>query len=220
MIVLVFIILFIALGIGGFMLYGNYQMSKIPGLTFDETLAYTTKDNPDAVITVGIIKNGEISYKVYGENAKELPAEPHTYEIGSLTKTFTAALIEKAVTEGKINKDDTIDRYLSLPKGNEYPTIKELLTHASGYKEYYFESPMITNFFTGRNDFYGITDEMVLDKAGGINLEKESYDFCYSNYGYAILGQVLEAVYDTDYTSLVNDFVQKELGLTNTKISE
>lgn len=123
MIVIISVILFIVLGIGGVMIYGKYQMSKIPGLTFEEALAYTTKDNPDAVITVGMIKDGEISYKVYGENGRELPAQPHVYEIGSLTKTFTAALIEKAITEGKINMDDTIDQHLSLPKGNEYPTI-------------------------------------------------------------------------------------------------
>lgn len=79
---------------------------------------------------------------------------------------------------------------------------------------------MITNFFVGRNDFYGITDEMVLEKASGINLEKENYDFCYSNYGYAILGEIIETIYDTDYTSLINDFVLRELGLTNTKVSD
>ena len=64
-------------------------MSKVPELTFAEALEYTTSDNPDAVITVGIIKNGQTSYKVYGENGKELNADLHTYEIGSLTKTFT-----------------------------------------------------------------------------------------------------------------------------------
>lgn len=62
--------------------YSKYQMSKIPGLSFRETLAYTTKDNRSAVITVGIIKNGNASYTVYGENGKELPKELHTYEIG------------------------------------------------------------------------------------------------------------------------------------------
>ena len=46
-------------------------------------------ENADAVITVGIVKDGQISYKVYGENGKELPAELHTYESGSLTKTFS-----------------------------------------------------------------------------------------------------------------------------------
>ena len=39
------------------------MMHKIPGLTFEETPAYTTKDTPEAVITVGIIKDGQTSYK-------------------------------------------------------------------------------------------------------------------------------------------------------------
>lgn len=208
-----------ALGLGGFMIYGSHQMNKLPRLTFNEALEYTTKNNPDAVISVGIIKDGQISYKVYGNNGKELPTELHTYEIGSLTKTFTAALINKAISERKIDMEDTIDNYLSLPSGNEYPTIKELLTHTSGYNGCYFESPMIANFLVGKNDFYGITKEMVLDKASDLSLDQESYGFNYSNYGYAILGLVLESVYDTDYKTLVNDFAQNELGLTNTKIS-
>lgn len=72
----------------------------------------------------------------------------------------------------------------------------------------------------GRNDFCGITKEMVLDKTSNLNMDRESYSFTYSNYGYAVLGLVLEAVYDTDYTTLVNDFLQNGLGLTDTKISD
>lgn len=156
----------------GMMLYVKHQMNKIPGLTFEEALIYTTKDTPEAVITVGIIKDGESWYTVYGEDGKILPEELHTYEIGSLTKTFTSALVNKAVTEGKIDLSDTIDQYLSLPISKEYPTIRELLTHTSGYKGYYFESPMIGNFFKGRNDFFGISKEMVQDKAGELNRVK------------------------------------------------
>ena len=221
MILIIALVVFcIALILGGIMIYGRYQMSKIPKLSFQEILEYTTKDNADAVITVGIVKDGQISYKVYGENGKELPAELHIYEIGSLTKTFTAALISKAIQEEKINIDCTIDNYLSLPEGNTYPTIKELLTHTSGYKGYYLESPMVSNFFNGRNDFYGVTKEMVSDKAGNLNMNKASYDFVYSNYGYAVLGLVLESVYETEYTSLLNDFAQNELCLTSTQISD
>lgn len=219
-IAIVTLILCTALAIGSIAAYGKYQLSKIPELTFAEALAYTTKDNTDAVITVGIIQNGQSSFKVYGENGKELSANLHTYEIGSLTKTFTAALINRAAAEGKINLDDTIDHYLPLSSGREYPTIKELLTHTSGYKGYYFESPMISNFFNGKNDFYGITKEMVLHKADRLNQAKEEHHFTYSNYGYALLGLVLESVYDTDYTTLVNHFAQNELGLTDTKISD
>lgn len=218
--IIIIVILCAVLIISAMMIYGKYQMRKIPELTFKEALEYTTKDNPDAVITVGMIKDGQLTYQVYGENGKELPNEVHQYEIGSLTKTFTAALINRAIIEGKINVDDKIDGYLSLPEGNEYPTIQELLTHTSGYKAYYFESPMITNFLQGKNDFYGITKEMILRKAGNLSMAKENYGFVYSNYGYAVLGLVLEAVYQTDYKTLVNDFAQNELGLMDTKISD
>ena len=40
------------------------------------------------------------------------------------------------------------------------------------------------------------------------------------NYGYAVLGLVLESVYETEYTSLLNDFTQNELCLTSTQISD
>lgn len=220
--ILVFVILVLCaiLAVTGIMVYAKYQISRIPELTFREALVYTTENNKNAVITVGIIKDGQLSYTVYGENGKELPAELHTYEIGSLTKTVTAALINKAVIEEKLDINDTIDMYLRLPDGEDYPTIKELLTHTSGYQGYYFERPMVSNFLNGRNDFYGITKEQVLNRAGRLHMNKEYYGFTYSNYGYAVLGLVLEAVYDTNYTSLANDFIQNELGLTGTKISD
>lgn len=83
---IVAVIIFSSLLIGGIAVYGKYQMSKIPDLTFTDALKYTTENNADEVITVGIIKDGQFSYKVYGENVKELSAELHTYEIGSITK--------------------------------------------------------------------------------------------------------------------------------------
>ncbi|MDO5602752.1 MAG: hypothetical protein Q4G07_08280, partial [Oscillospiraceae bacterium] len=63
------------LALGGLMLYGKYQMSKIPDLTFYECLQYTTKNDPNAMITVGYIKDGEVTCKVFGENGKDLSNE-------------------------------------------------------------------------------------------------------------------------------------------------
>ena len=218
--IIIGVVLCALLAIVGLSIYSKAQMAKIPGISFEEALAYTTHDNKDAVITVGTVKDGQVSWTVYGENGQELQHELHTYEIGSLTKTFTAALINKAVFEGKISTSDTIDRYLALPAGNDYPTIEELLTHTSGYKGYYFESPMIGNFFKGRNDFYGITKDMVLDRVGKLNMKQNRYGYNYSNFGYAVLGLVLENVYDTDYTTLLNAYAQNELGLSATQISD
>ena len=47
----------------GMMLYGKHQMNKIPGLAFEEALAYTTKDTPGCCYHSGIIKDGQVSYK-------------------------------------------------------------------------------------------------------------------------------------------------------------
>ncbi|MDR1308273.1 MAG: serine hydrolase [Treponema sp.] len=95
-------------------------------------IAYTTKGVKNARIPVGIIQSGQMSFSVYGENGTVLPNRKHVYEIGSITKSFTGALFCKAVSEGKANLDDSIDRFLDLPAKNYYPTIKRLLTHTSG----------------------------------------------------------------------------------------
>ena len=204
----------------GLQQYGKHLMDRIPELSFQEALEYTTKDNETAIITVGIIKDGQASYTVYGADGQELPAGLHTYEIGSLTKTFTALMISKAVQENKINIDDTIDQYLPLPAGNTYPSIKELITHTSGYKSYYFESPMIVNFLKSRNDFFGITKDMVFEKVSSLNMTVEEYGFSYSNFGYAVLGLILEEVYGQSYTELMNQYIRDDLGLTGTIVSD
>ncbi|NCC67722.1 MAG: class A beta-lactamase-related serine hydrolase [Clostridia bacterium] len=218
--VIIAVVLVASLAIGGYALYGKYQMSRIPGLSFNDALDYTLKNNSEAVITVGTIRSGQASYTVYGENGTELPAEEHIYEIGSLTKTFTAALVEKGVEEGKINLSDTVDMYLSLPKENNYPTIRQLLTHTSGYKAYYFESPMFGNFVKGRNEFCGIGEDMMLNRLAKLSDSGNNSAFNYSNFGYATLGLILEAVYNEEYTALVNCFVKDELGLQTTQISD
>ena len=90
--------------------YGKYRMSLIPGMTSQEILEYVLKDSEKGVITVGIIKDGEASYSVYGKDGERLDDKLHTYEIGSLTKTITASLINKAVSEGKIDIDGSVDK--------------------------------------------------------------------------------------------------------------
>lgn len=201
-------------------LYGKTMMKKIPGLSFGDALSYTLKDNRDAVITVGIVKDGQLSYIVYGNNTEILPLELHTYEIGSLTKTFTAAMIAEAVQDGKINVNDTIDCYLTLPDDNNYPTIADLLTHTSDYKPYYFEWPMVSNILTRKNDFYGITKDMFTKKLSSLSVSDKKHEFKYSNFGYAALGLILEEIYNQDYASLMDEYINNELHLQNTQISD
>ncbi|MGB4587979.1 MAG: serine hydrolase domain-containing protein, partial [Clostridiaceae bacterium] len=214
------IILVVAIGIGGYAIYGSYKLNQLSTMTFDEMMDYTTKDNKDAVITVGIIQNGKITYDVYGKDGMKLAPVEHIYEIGSITKTFTTSLLSKAISEDKISLDSSIDEYLNLPSKGYYPTIRRLVTHMSGYKPYYFEKPMISNFFSGVNDFNGISEEMLIERLGKINLKDSDYSFEYSNFGMSVIGVVLEQIYNEDFTTLMNKYVSGDLGLLNTRISD
>ena len=129
--IILIIIIAISVIIALIIAFGKYQMSLIPKMSSEEILDYTLKDNDNGVITVGIIKDGSASYTVYGKDGKQLENALHTYEIGSLTKTVTASLVNKAVLEGKIDIDSSLDKYIELPPKEHYPTIRELLTHTS-----------------------------------------------------------------------------------------
>lgn len=210
----------VAAGLALWSFYGKSMLKKIPGLTFGETLDYTLKANEAAVITVGTVKAGQRTFTVYGANSQVLPAELHRYEIGSVTKTFTAALIGKAVQEGRINLNEPIDAYLPLPEENNYPTIADLLTHTSDYSNYYFDWPMAANFFAGKNSFYGVTKESVNKKLSSLTVSGQPHGYKYSNFGYAVLGLILEEVYDGEYAVLMGDYISKELKLQNTQIAD
>lgn len=213
------LILVVSTGFAAYCMYGSHKLDELSRMSFKETLAYTTEGRKDALITVGILRNDEATVAVYGEGGKELPGRASMYEIGSITKTFTTALLCRAVSEGRLGFDDTIDMFLDLPRKAHYPTVGSLVTHTSGYQEYYFESPMIGNFLNGRNSFAGITGEMLLNRIGKVDLKGGDQPFLYSNFGMAAIGAVLEKIYDEDYRSLMNGYITGELGLENTRIS-
>lgn len=218
--VILVIVLIFAVGIGGYAIYGSYKINQLSDMNFEEMLVYTTKNNKDAIITVGIIQDNKMTYDVYGQNGIKLSPVEHIYEIGSITKTFTTSLLSKAMSEGRIGLDNSIDDYLNLPEKDYYPTIRRLVTHTSGYKGHYFEKPMISNFLQKQNDFNGISEKMLIERLGKINLNDSDYTFKYSNFGMATLGVVLEQIYNEDYTQLINDYISDDLGLKNTKISD
>jgi CubicO group peptidase (beta-lactamase class C family) len=207
-------------GYAGFGVYGSYKINELPKMSFEEMLDYTLNDNEDGVISIGIIKNGKKSITVYGENSVLLNNTNHIYEIGSLTKTFTTSLLSKAISEGKLSLDDSIDKFLTLDEKEYYPTIRRLVTHTSGYDSYYFEKPMIMNFLNHQNDYYGITKDMIIKRINKINLIDIDYDFKYSNFGLSVIGLVLESVYNQDYVDLMNEYISNDLKLSNTKIAD
>lgn len=171
--------------------------------------------NDNTLLSLGIIVNGKKFYFNFGTTASDNVI--YDYEIGSISKTFTAHLIMKYVDMNKIDLDQSVGHYLNI--GDSYPTIYELLTHTSGYK---FLTPFnykVTkwikyykkNLYENINNC-DVVNALVKRKKNG----KKNYN--YSDFNYAILTIVLERITGKNYNELIEDFIENDLNLLNTKL--
>ena len=186
---------------------------------FSELIAEYTKDKNDVCVAVGSIKNNEKYLVFYGENAQILEyfeSEPH-FEIGSVSKTITGYLVARAVLQNKITLDSKISSILG--DGFTYdPSIKELCTHTSAYGKYLPEHHL-GDAKGIVNPLYGVTSSILIDDMKSFSCEQKSkYEPNYSNFGMAVLGVVLEKLYNQTYYSLALQLF-KELGMNNTGIN-
>ncbi len=107
----------------------------------DSLVSVPIKAGKVAGASVAVVKGRDtILVRAYGSADLELavPTPPHaTYEIGSVTKQFTAAAVMQLVEQGKINLDDDITKYLPgySEQGNKI-SVRNLLNHTSGIKGY------------------------------------------------------------------------------------
>ena len=211
-IVIIIIFLCVIYNLISGIIYKN-KMKEISQYTSSQMIDYTLNNNENAIISIAIYDGNDIAYDVYGAEYNL----NYDYEIGSITKTFTAMLVSKAIKEGKVNLDDSISNYLEL-ENRYYPTIKRIITHTSGLKPYYLSFQKIKNYFVGGNDFYNISKEQLLEELNKTKLEDKDYNFNYSNFGVSTLGLVLEKVYDKNYNELLEELL-KQLDMNNTTIA-
>ena len=211
-IVIIIIFLYFIYNFISGIIYKN-KMKEISQYTSRQMINYTLNNNENAIVSVAIYDENGITYNVYGAEYNL----NYDYEIGSITKTFTAMLVSKAIEEGKINLDDNISNYLEL-ENRYYPTIKRIITHTSGFKPYYLSFQKIKNYFAGENDFYNISKEQILKELNKTKLEDKDYNFNYSNFGVSTLGLVLEKVYDKNYNKLLEEYLE-QLNMNNTTIA-
>ena len=211
-IVIIIIFLYFIYNFISGIIYKN-KMKEISQYTSRQMINYTLNNNENAIVSVAIYDENGITYNVYGAEYNL----NYDYEIGSITKTFTAMLVSKAIEEARINLDDSISNYLEL-QNRYYPTIKRIITHTSGFKPYYLSFQKIKNYFAGENDFYNISKEQILKELNKTKLEDKDYNFNYSNFGVSTLGLVLEKVYNKNYNELLEEYL-KQLDMNNTTIA-
>lgn len=182
-------------------------MTGLPAHTLDRLTAATQCDGraPSVVLAAG--RDGErLLFTAHGENP--VPTAETQYRIGSITKTFTAALIMQLRDAGRLELEHRLDRY--LPEiGCRTPTIRQLLTHTSGLQAEP-DGP-----WWERNT--GITVDELL---AGVTREKWALPpgrhRHYSNLGFALLGAVVERSTGQPWRSAVKSRVLDPVGLHDT----
>jgi D-alanyl-D-alanine carboxypeptidase len=141
--------------------------------------------------SIAIIQNDKISYQhAYGKARIDPPlaATPGmAYSIGSISKQFTATAILLLAEDGKLSLDDPVSRFIpNLTRANEI-TIRQLLSHTSGYQDYWPQD-YVPPFM-----LQPTTSERILDLWARKPLDFEpGTDWQYSNTNFVIAGLIVE----------------------------
>lgn len=169
---------------------------------------------------VVLVADGDriLFHRGYGLANREfgLPNGPQTrFQIGSLTKTFTAMLVLRCVERGLLDLDGTIADYLPgypEPNGSRI-TIRQLLTHTSGMPHHYLAIP---DYFS-REDHFFHTPRELIGLFSEVPLRHEPGErFTYSSPGYYLLGAILQQVSRQSYAELLAADICGPLGMHDT----
>lgn len=166
--------------------------------------------------SVALLKKGQIIYtKQVGFAELETKKEPNNntkYRIGSVSKLFTATLIFKAIEEGKVSLNETINHYFPSIENSEQITISNLLNHRSG----------IHNYTDNKNEFLSYhtspktkAEMIALISKGGSDFIPNS-KAVYSNSNYILLSYILEEVFQSSFSNVLKEHITEPLHLNST----
>lgn len=165
--------------------------------------------------TVLVAKQGEIIlHKGYGfKNAEtQTPNSSNTiYQVASLAKQFTAAVILKLQEQGKLSVHDKLSKYYpGYPNGDKI-TIHHLLSHTSGVYNYTDNK----EFMSADQSKPVTLDYMIKQFINKPLAFEPGTKFSYSNSGYTLLGYIIEKVTHQPYQKVLETLILKPLKLRN-----
>jgi CubicO group peptidase (beta-lactamase class C family) len=170
-------------------------------------------ENPGAVFLA--VKKGKVVYrKAFGMADLEMNIKmkpEFVFEIGSMTKQFTAVSILMLAEQGKLKLDDEITKFIpDYPTNGNVITLHHLLTHTSGIKD-----------FTGMKSIKDIARQDLLPKELVDFFKNEPIDFKpgeqykYCNSSYVLLGYIIEMVSGQTYEEFITQNIFKKTGMEN-----
>ncbi|HSK17800.1 MAG TPA: serine hydrolase domain-containing protein [Longimicrobiales bacterium] len=169
---------------------------------------------------VGVARDGRtVLARAYGmadleHGIRNTPAT--IFESGSLAKQFTAAAIALLALDGKLSLDDDVRRYVSeLPDYGQTITIRHLLTHTSGLRDW----GSVAAIAGWGRDVRTHTHDHVLDilsRQRTLNFTPGT-EYSYSNSGYNLLAIIVDRVSGMPFAEFSRTRIFEPLGLENTQ---
>ncbi|MCB0729784.1 MAG: beta-lactamase family protein [Ignavibacteriae bacterium] len=202
-----------------------------PETTLEDEINQLAAENLKVGMVIGIIKKNQekliFTYGSKSREANEKPDENTVFDIGSMTKTFTATLLTEIYLNGTFT-DDTVDHYLpqnvEMPKYNDTVIrIVHLLTHTSGLPRTPHEAGQtypIPPKFNDENPYQNYTTDMVYDYLTNycqLNFEPGTY-WEYSNTGFGLLGHLVGLVNNSTYEDVLQTKIFGQLGMSRSSL--
>ena len=162
--------------------------------------------------SVAVVQNGAIAYlHAFGAARLEpkTPALPAMrYSIGSISKQFTAAAVLLLQEQGKLSLDDKVSKFIpDLTRANEV-TIRQLLSHTSGYQDYWPQDYVPAFMLTD------ITAQKILDLWARKPLDFDpGTKWQYSNTNYVIAGLIIEKASGEPLLKFLQEHIFTPLGM-------
>jgi D-alanyl-D-alanine carboxypeptidase len=175
---------------------------------------YYKSSAPGAVIAIAQ-HHKTLFKKGYGESDL-LTGKPITsddlFNIGSLTKQFTAFALLDLYYQGKFSLTDTLGKFFNLPPGPASVRISQLLSHSSGIPDHYS--------FTDTSKIKHATDQDVLaaiQKSDTLYFPSGTH-YRYSNTAYCLLGLLIEKLSGISYPRFLREQVFGPAGIRDAQV--
>lgn len=193
----------------------------------DSTILRIIKDRVDTKrstgIVVGLIENGRTRVIAYNERAHGEPAfdENTIFEIGSISKAFTGALLADMVARAEVKLEDPVSLYLPVNaitpmRGGRTITLLDLSTQSSGL-------PRLPNNMrpaSGMNPYADYSVEQLYDFLSKYELTRDiGVQYEYSNLGVGLLGHALALRGKKSYEDLMRERILAPLGMKSSGIT-
>jgi len=132
--------------------------------------------------------------------------------IGSINKHYTAVLVLQKVQQGELSLDDTLAKFeLGFPKAiAEKITIRQLLQHRSGFADLFTQEYIDTY-----QSLVDINDKLPILMNSPL-ISEPGTEYHYSNYGYIVLGAVLEKLANKSFKALLHEKIFHAIGAKHT----